>query len=249
MAEQNERTQPGEWRFTIDAFTPDSLPMARLAEYLTQLARILGETHSVHLVRIEGGSAVLVYEIEEEAIPAVKSRVKAVREGRGSSPANEAFRKINGYLAEDDARALLQEGDSNADILVFPGASESQPELAPVKQTGSVSGVVVRVGGIGTRIPVLLASHGKQTTGCHADRTTAKKLGRHLFEPVRLYGEGQWSRGTDGAWEVDRFKIERFDRLDGAKLSDVLSKLRAVAANWDDDVYLDLEAVRGVGEP
>ena len=134
MAEQNERTQPGERRFTIDAFTPDSLPMARLAEYLTQLA-------------------------------------------------------------------------------------------------------------------VLLASHGKQTTGCHADRTTAKKLGRHLFEPVRLYGEGQWSRGTDGAWEVDRFKIERFEPLDGAKLSDVLSKLRAVAANWDDDMYLDLEAVPGAGEP
>ena len=191
----------------------------------------------------------LVHEIEEDAIPAVEDRVKAVRGGRGPNPANEAFHRINGYLAEDDARALLQEGDSNSHILVFPGSAESRPALAPVKQSGSVSGVVVRVGGIGTRIPVQLASHGKQTTGCHADKTTAKKLGRHLFEPVRLYGEGQWSRGTDGAWEVDRFKIDRFEPLDGAKLSDVLSKLRAVAANWDDDMYLDMEAIRGAGEP
>ena len=247
MAERNERARSREWHFTIDAFTPDSLPMARLADYLAQLARMLGETRSVHLVRIEHGSTVLVHEIEEEALPSVKRRVKAVREGRGSGSANEAFQRMNGYLAEDDARARLQIGGAEADVLVFPGSSWSQPDVSAVRQTASVSGVVVRVGGIGKRVPVLLASHGRQTAGCHADRTTAKKLARHLFEPVRLFGEGQWSRGTDDIWDVDRFSIERFEPLDEAKLSEVLDSLREVTAAWPDDLYLDLEAIRGTG--
>lgn len=249
MAERNERARSHEWHFTIDAFTPDSLPMARLAEYLTQLARLLGETRSVHLVRIERGSTVLVHEIDADAVPSVQRRVKAVRERRGSGSAYEAFRSLNRYLAEDDARARLEMNGSDTDVLVLPPSAGSQPDVAAVRQTASVSGVIVRVGGIGKRVPVLLASHGKQTAGCHADRTTAKKLARHLFEPVRLFGEGQWSRGSDDTWDVDRFSIERFEPLDDATLAEVLDSLRRVAATWPDDLYLDLEALRGAGEP
>lgn len=84
--------------------------------------------------------------------------------------------------------------------------------------------------------------------GCHADRTPAKKLGRHLFEPVRLYGEGQWKRGANGAWEIDRFSILRFTALDKATLSEVLEKLRPVVADWGDEGYDELEAIRGPGE-
>ena len=137
---------------------------------------------------------------------------------------------------------------SDADVLILPGSAKSRPDVPAVKQTASVSGVVVRVGGIGTRVPVLLASHGRQTAGCHADRTTAKELARHLFEPVRLYGDGQWSRGTDDIWDIDRFRIERFEPLDDAGLSEVLDGLREVAAAWPDDLHLDLEAVRRAGE-
>ena len=249
MAERNERARSHEWHFTIDAFTPDSLPMARLAEYLAQLARLLGETQSVHLVRIERGSTVLVHEIDEDAVPSVQRRVEAVRAGRGSRSAYEAFRRLNSYLAEDDARARLEMNGSDTDVLVLPPSAGSQTDVPAVRQTASVSGVVVRVGGIGKRVPVLLASHGKQTAGCYADRTTAKKLARHLFEPVRLFGEGQWSRGRDDTWDVDRFSIERFEPLDDATLSEVLDSLRRVAATWSDDLYLDLEALRGAGEP
>ena len=248
MSAKNENTKRSEWRFRIDAFTPQTLPMARLAEYLTQLALILGETPSVHLVRIEGGSTDLVHEIDEDVAPVVQSRVSAVREGIAPKAANDAFLKINGYLAQDNTRAVLQNGNANEDILVFPGPARTELDFPPVKQLGTVSGVVVRVGGVGKRIPVLLDLHGKQMAGCYADRETAKKLGRHLFEPVRLYGHGQWSRGTEGTWAIDHFKIERFDPLDSATLSQVLEELRPIAANWGDDVFHDVEAIRGTGE-
>ena len=51
-----------EYRFRIDAFSPETLPMARLAEYLRQLAVILGEPNDVpfHL-------ALLLYETRAHA--------------------------------------------------------------------------------------------------------------------------------------------------------------------------------------
>jgi len=248
MTEAEKRTRRTELRFKIDAFRPDTLPMARLAEYLTQLAVILGETRSVHLVRIEGGSTVLVHEVERAVVPAIESRVTAVREGGGPPAARRAFHKMNGHLAEDDAMASLYNGDTDSQLLVFPGRAESGDDLRPPKQRGTVSGVVVRVGGVGDRIPVLLDSHGKQMAGCHADRTMARKLGRYLFEPVRLYGEGQWKRGPDGAWGIDHFSIQRFTPLDKATLSMVLEKLRPVVADWDDEAFHELEAIRGPGE-
>ena len=46
---------PLELKFHIHAYTRDTIPMWRLAEYLSDLATILGEKHSVHFDRIERG--------------------------------------------------------------------------------------------------------------------------------------------------------------------------------------------------
>ena len=45
-----------EYRFVIDACNPDTLPMSRLAEYMGELARLLGSPDQVHFVRLEGGA-------------------------------------------------------------------------------------------------------------------------------------------------------------------------------------------------
>jgi hypothetical protein len=45
---------PVEYVFRIDAFTPDTLPMARLAEYLSALAKLLGHQEHTHFVRVDG---------------------------------------------------------------------------------------------------------------------------------------------------------------------------------------------------
>ena len=79
-----------EYRFHIDAFTPASLPMAHLAEYMAALAAFLGQRERVHFLRLEGGSTVLVQEIEVEAAPKVRERLEGVR--RGDGPADAAAR-------------------------------------------------------------------------------------------------------------------------------------------------------------
>ena len=71
--------QRQEYRFKIDAFTPETLPMARLAEYMAELATLLGTQERVHFVRLEGGSTTLVQEIEYEAIPKVRERLNGIK--------------------------------------------------------------------------------------------------------------------------------------------------------------------------
>jgi hypothetical protein len=59
-------TIPREYRFKITAYTPATIPMARLAEYMAELAVVLGEEEHVHFVRLQKGSTVLVHNIENE---------------------------------------------------------------------------------------------------------------------------------------------------------------------------------------
>lgn len=243
--EEPQRTREGvEYRFTIDAFTPRTLPMARLAQYLAKLADVLGERKHVHLVSIEEGSTALVHEIEPTAVPNVRSRVQAVGRGEAPRDAQEAYRSLDGYLREDRARAVLRERDNDQKVLEFPGADDAEDPYPLVREHGRILGVVIRVGGTGDRIPILIESDGEPISGCHASRDVAKILAHHLFEPVRLVGKGSWLRDAEGRWKVQRFNIEAFESIKSTKVSEALSELRAVAGDWTEEDYRDLERIR-----
>ena len=237
----------GEYLFKIEAFTPETMPMARLAEYLTELVAILGESKSVHLIRIEAGSTALVHNIEHEAIPKVHTRTEAIRLGEAPRDAQAAYRRVNRFLREDNAKAVLRKGKKGAKVLEFPGTEEAEEVFAGVNQVGTISGVVVRVGGVGDTIRVLMESEGEQIAGCHTTRHMAKALARHLFEPVRLNGQGYWSRDAEGLWALKHFRIDGFDPVEATTLSEVLTELRAIAGEWDDDAYEDLMKNRRLG--
>ena len=67
--------------FVINAYSPETFPMARLAEYMAELAALLGEQGEVHFLRLEGGSSKMVQSVESEALPKVKQRIAAARAG------------------------------------------------------------------------------------------------------------------------------------------------------------------------
>ena len=235
---------PGEYLFKIEAFTPETMPMARLAEYLAELAAILGEPKSVHLVRIEAGSTTLVHKIEHEAIPKVHARTEAVRLGGAPRDAQTAYRRVNRFLREDNARAVLRKGKRGAKVLEFPGREEAEDVFSAVNQAGSISGVVVRVGGTGDSIPVLMESEGEPIAGCHTNRHLAKSLAHHLFEPVRLGGQGYWMRDGEGRWLLKHFRIDSFETLEPTTLGSALTELRAIAGEWDEGAYEELGKIR-----
>jgi hypothetical protein len=227
-----------EYKFKIDVYTPETLPMARCAEYMSELATILGETPYVHFIKVAPGCANLVHRIDIQAVQKVMERTKAVEEGRGTSNQMRAYRDINRKLQEDNGTGTLKKG--RARILYFPGKEEESLKLTSVLQQGEVDGEIARVGGTSEPIHILLTSEGEIISGCHAKRSIAKELGKYLFEPVRLYGEGRWERNVEGMWNLTSFSVDRFDVLKETSLSKTILALRGLMGEWKENALEEL---------
>ena len=237
-----------EIRFKIDAFAPDTLPMARLAEYLKDLAVMLGEPEHVHLVGIEEGSAVLIQKIDDVAIPKVKDRIREVRIGHGPQDAMNAYRQTNKRLKQDNCIGLLSEEDG-LEIIRFPGREEEERvSLDAFNQDGSLDGRVIVIGGRGDPVPVHI-QQGEFVYICVASRSIAKTLGPHLFNSeLRVRGTGKWLRDEDGEWLMQRFSIYSFEILKEQTLGDLVTVLGDVpGSGWREvgSPFDELKRIRG----
>ena len=240
-----------EYRFVIDAYRPDTLPMARLAEYMGELARLLGRVDQVHFVRLEAGSTVLVQGVEPEAAPDVAGRLHALRQDGPPEDAAKAFTALNRYLADDNATGLLQES-GGAEVLRFPGCEAPAPlTFGAFNQTGVLDGVLIRIGGRDETVPAHLRD-GDTIHLCNATREMARRLAVHLYgPPLRVNGNGCWERDADGCWVMKRFNIATFDVLYDAPLGEVAQRLRAVeGSGWKEieDPTAELRHLCGLEE-
>jgi hypothetical protein len=247
MAGQRRR-----YRFVIDeSFTPDTLPMWRLAEYMTDIADLLGEKPYVHFVEVENGSTVLVQDVEHEAYPKVRTRVHDVKRGEGAPDARRAYDTLNRRLATDNASGvLIEEVEPNepaARVLDFPGRRMFvESEYGPLTQAGALQGVVIMVGGESDPVPVHIED-GNQIYVCRAKRQLAKELAVHIFgQPVRVEGDGRWFRDAMGIWIMKTFQISSFVVLEDTTLSTVIATLRQMPAKWKDqpEAMTTLKAIR-----
>ncbi len=239
-----------EYRFVIDAYSPETLPMSRLAEYMADLARLLGKAEQVHFVRLEPGSTVLVQNVEPEAVPEVRKRVQAIVRDDAPADVAAAFKALNRHLANDNAIGSLQEGDG--EVVRFPGRERPQPlTFGAFNEPGVLDGVLIRVGGRDDTVPVHLQD-GDIIHVCNATRDMARRLAAHLYGPVlRVRGEGRWERDADGNWSMKRFNISGFEELDDAPLAEIVGRLRAVeGSRWSDvdDLPAELQRLRGLDE-
>ena len=225
-----------EYRLTIDAFTPQTLPMARLAEYMAELARLLGEQANVHFSHLERGSAVLVSTVEDVAKPKVEEQLEQVRRGDATKEAAQAYRAIDALLAKDNAIARLTRG--TADVIAFPGRTRQEPlRYGPLREDGFLDGVVIRIGGRDSTIPVWIQGADGTEHVCQATLELSKKLAvLYRGATVRVFGRGKWVREESGIWSLLQFDIDRYEVLDEASLAEVVSTLRAIeGSEWDKD--------------
>lgn len=241
-------TEGEEFRFQIDAYTPDTIPMARLAEYVAELAKMLGEQKAVHFLRLEPGSTAVLYKTEHEAVPKVRERTMAVKRGMAPRDAQGAYRKINKLLREDNGKAVIKEQTTGAEIIQFPGRDEAKETFLVSRHRGAVDGEVIRVGGSKEWVPITLESETQQISYCFAKRALAKRLAHRLFEPVRLVGEGTWGRDKEGNWTLHLFRVDDFEPLQVQTLTDALAGLRAIPVEWDSDSIAEASELRGEQE-
>ncbi len=130
VAPKTRKPSAREFYFRIDAFTPSTIPMARLAEYMAGLAVILGEPASVHFVKLQRGSTILVHRVQSEAVPKVRDRARAVRRGDAPRDALRAYENINNMLLADNGTGELKERDAEAVIIPFPGERRARTRAA-----------------------------------------------------------------------------------------------------------------------
>jgi hypothetical protein len=215
--------------FVLDAFTPDTLPMARLAEYLADLANLLGEKERVHFRSVDEGSAGLAYDVESVAVPKVKDRVRGARVADATTEERKAFESIDHRLRKDNSPARLEEKDTGATILYFPGPTrELDAEYGPFHQQATLRGSIINVGGKRNIVAVNIQD-GDRVYYCEATRDVALQLAPLMFHnQVRVHGTGRYFRNADGQWEMLGFRIAQWEKLESKPLVDVVNKLRAV---------------------
>lgn len=217
-----------EYTFHIEAFSPETIPMQRLAEYMRALAVILGETKSVHFVRLDSGSTGVVHRVEREASPKVRNRLAIVGTPEAPREANDAYQAINDWLQDDNAVGELRLENSN--VLKFPGRERVRPQkVLPFNQSAEFDGILVRIGGKDDTAHAQIQDSDGRSMRCEVSRELAKTMAHHLFgTPLRVIGKARWQRHENGEWELLSFKVSEFKILDNDEVGTVIARIRLV---------------------
>ena len=224
--------------FRIDAFTPETIPMARLAAYMAELAAMFGEEDRVHFEKITKGSAKLAMKVERPAVAKVRNNVDEARMGvRGTR--GDRYRKLNEMLRADNAGGTLKL--NNVSILRFPGRQEVRPpKLGPFTQAIARDGQLVRIGGKDKTAHASIIDAEGQSWSFEVSRGLARELAPHLFEgAIRLSGTVRATRSDDGEWSYDALKASHFEELRADSLLEAIGRIRALPMSdtWLPDAW------------
>jgi hypothetical protein len=225
------KSEDQEFSLVIDAFTPSTLPMERLAKYLHELAGLLGSEASVHFDRVAPGSARLVTIPDQTAIPKIEKRLLEVGIGTASKTALAAHKNIDDLLADDNAVGHIAKG--KAKLVIFPGRNRPKPDIiGPIRRAASVEGQIFLIGGKDETINIHLRQKAEEIK-IEVSVALAKRLVPFfLGQTIRLTGEGDWYR-IDGRWTRKTFAAFDFVPLEEHSMQEAVSQVRSIFAGID----------------
>lgn len=231
------------FKFTIGAFNPETIPMSRLSEYMSDLASLLGEPSSVHFSGIESGSTVLRVHVDTEAIPKVTRRVEQANSAMVPDEIKKHLDALDKRLEEDNATGSLDacaDDDASALVIAFPGCERPKPiDYGVIRERGTIDGVPYSIGGRDNTVHIQLVDGTKAYTGIDLSPGLAIEISDAkclLRKAVRLHGEGRWQRNPDtGKWNLKHFRVESFEILEDVPLAETVAELRRVkGSGWAD---------------
>lgn len=232
----------------IDVWKPETLPLKRLAEYASELAKLFGSAPDVHLLKIRRGSHVQEFAVANTARASVERQLALVRTTDAPEELVKPYRNVNQYLRADGGSAVLKL-NGGAKIIDFPGCKTPLAEEVVIHEAGTLDGVVIRVGGKDDTVPVWLEGENREKLACTASRPIAKELATHLFgSAVRVNGMGKWRRDAERIWELEEFVIKSWEALDATPLDEMVTRLRDVrGSGWDlvEDPLAEWRRIRG----
>ena len=76
----------------IEAYSPETIPVPKLADHMADFGALLGKDNAVHFIRLKTGSSQLVACVEFEDVPKVTTRLQDIR--RGNPPSTPRRRAL-----------------------------------------------------------------------------------------------------------------------------------------------------------
>ena len=234
------------YKLKIGAFNPETMPMSRLSEYMSDLASLLGEKERVHFSGLEDGSTVLAATVEQEAIPKVIKRISTLERGDSSDDLRKHFTAIDKRLADDNAigalRAYADDDDVGQNVVHFPGCERPKPiDYGVISERSSLDGIPMSIGGKDKTKHIRLHDGDREYSGIDLTADLASRISdeKCLFRKViRLHGVGNWHRNVDGEWELKKFRVEEYEILEDTPLAETLNQLRAVkGSGWTEEEH------------
>lgn len=232
------------YKFIIEGFTPETLPLARQTVYLGLLAKLLGSSNHVHFRGIEAGSAIIRLEVEPEYKDEVAKNILKATLPESSN--HKYYNRINQELADDHTNgSLIVESQSlsstnDFDRLVFDGIvknHDGKSEFFP-KIKGQLQGFIRGMDKDKNRDLVWITLETAQTTHrqLYCDLNLAQEIAKdYLTDPIRIYGIGDWTRSHDGNWQIKSFKIEKFEVLVDRPVTETFAELQKIYGTpWKD---------------
>lgn len=229
-----------EYKFTIEAYSPDTIPMVRLGEYMAEFGRLLANTASVHFRGIEPGSTVLKAGVEFEAEPKVKRRLDEIKRSEAPTDAADSFGRLNSMLRDDNAigRIFVAANDTTfTEELFLPGREIPVAEqIGPFWEPASIKGQLYRIGGRDdTAHAQLMDSAGRIWNGALTQQQAASMAAEGLYRWFHVTGKARWIRTEEHAWKLLDFQIADFEVLPVDSLAQDIEHLRGIKGNkWGD---------------
>lgn len=223
-----------EYEFWIDAYSPETISMKRLGEYMSRVGKLLGQEDRVHFLEVRGGSTSLAMKIEREAVPKVIQRVENIKAAEASNDAMFAEKELNEMLRSDNAIGELRQVTSGqpSTILRFAGREIPKPQkIGPFSEPATFKGELIRLEGKdATKHAGIMDAQGRVWSGV-MPIDLAVQMRELLFEWVLVEGMAKWTRSEEGTWDLVDFHISSCKALPKGTLEEDISNLRSIADN------------------
>lgn len=218
--------------------------MARLVEYLAELAKLFGNKEHVHFMKVVRGSAAPAILVDPPAAPKVQARLLTARSANPPVELANSIANINKLLRDDNAFGELR-APGGAKIIQFPGKKEVLDDEIVISEAGSIEGQLVRLGGKDETAHATIEIEPGHWENFALGRNLAKELAKHLYgDDIRVFGKGKWKRSIEGKWILEAFTAERFECIGSSDLVQTMSRLSDVQGNAWQEVNDPLEELR-----
>jgi hypothetical protein len=227
-----------EWDYSLrlGGVTLEGLGLARLAEYMTGFAELLGEDAHPVFAGVVKGSVVLRVKDRSEVPAVTRSRLRRAANDPGE-PAHRPYAKLSKLLLVDGARGIVLDR-CKVPVVEFPTKAEphrAQPQEFVVSESAEIDGVIVAVEGIDDTAHLGVQDQATRQVvriQCRDMRLARMAAANFRGEVLRIRVHGTWRRDSAGQWSplsIYADAIEPLDQSDARAAFEGLAQVQGIA--------------------